>query len=36
MKKIKLSHFEFDYNPIMDCICDERQNRLIFISNHFC
>ena len=35
LKKIKLSHFEFEYNPIMDCICDERKNRLIFISNHF-
>lgn len=35
MKNIKLSHFEFEYNPIMDCVFDEKQNRLVFVSENY-
>ncbi|MDG3142426.1 hypothetical protein MKL29_06140 [Streptococcus suis] len=35
MKKIKISHFEFEYNPIMDCAFDEKQNRLVFLSENY-
>lgn len=35
MKNIKLSGFEFEYNPIMDCVFDEKQNRLVFVSENY-
>lgn len=35
MKKIKLSHFEFEYNPIMNGVFDEKQNIIVFLSKNY-
>lgn len=35
MKKIKLSHFEFEYNPIMNGVFDEKQNIIVFLSQNY-
>lgn len=35
MKTITFLTFEFEYNPVMDCLFDEKQGKIIFFSKNY-